>query len=60
MSWKQIQQTVNRKRARYAALKKARTCVTDGAWMERDGDYHYRCPKCGTRKLRQHLGERPA
>jgi tRNA(Ile2) C34 agmatinyltransferase TiaS len=53
MTWKQIQQSVNLKREQYAALKKARTCEKDGAWMERAGDYHYECPKCGVRRLRK-------
>lgn len=51
-NWKLIERAAQRKLDRYAALKKARTCLTDGAWMARDGEYHYRCPRCGALKLR--------
>jgi len=46
-----MDKAIEKRRERYEALKKARTCEC-GAWMERDGEYHYRCPKCGTRRLR--------
>lgn len=52
-TWQLVERAAQSKRERYARLKRARTCPKDGAWMEREGEYHYRCPRCGDRKLRK-------
>lgn len=51
-AWESIDRAAQKRRERYEKLKTARTCGC-GAWMKLDGEYHYRCPKCGERKLRK-------